>query len=276
MKKILLILAMSASFCGAITNGVYATKDPYVIEAARMDYPLWLDSLLWLTAESPVLNEGATNANWICYAKTCTGNAYQTGTGYQPTSIVTNGIKALYFDGTDDYLLSPTSARYSGTNDWTVTMWMDLAGYWPASNTTAVVGGVFNADGNQRSWAIQVRGPTASAGDSVQILRSIDGVALALTAASATRSSMTNKWTHLALVCEQGRYWRYIVNGEAFTRADTGQTVFASTAPFSIGAQANGLNPSSFNLADIKFHGSALATNVVTAIFNAEKARYGK
>jgi hypothetical protein len=104
MKKILLILALSASFCGAITNGVYATKDPYVVEAARMDYPRWLDSHLWLTAESPVLNEGATNAQWICYAKTCAGNATQAVVNSQPLRVLTNGVWVLRFDGTDDSL----------------------------------------------------------------------------------------------------------------------------------------------------------------------------
>jgi hypothetical protein len=273
MKKILLILALSASFCGAITNGVFATKDPYVVEAARMDYPRWLDSLLWLTAESPVLNAGTTNAQWICYAKTCTGNAYQDGTGYQPTSIVTNGIKALYFDGTDDYLLSPTSPRYSGTNSFTLTMWMDLAGYWPAGG--ANIGGVFSVTGDQRSWSMQIRGQAPSE-NSLTMSTSTDGTFNTVSIASTLavpRSALTNGWTHIALI-KSANNFQYVVNGVSYTAEN--RAVFQSSAPFSIAASGTGTAPASLNLADIKFHGSALATNVVTDIFNAEKARYGK
>jgi hypothetical protein len=275
MKKILLILALSASFCGAITNGVYATKDPYVIEAARMDYPRWLDSLLWLTAESPVLNAGATNANWICYAKTCTGDAYQTGTGYQPTSIVTNGIKALYFDGTDDFLLYPTSPRFSGTNSFTLTMWLDLNGYWPAGSGNAYLGGVYETATTNRSWAMQMRGPTiVPQTDVLTLLTSSDGAAVSQTStAQVPKSAVTNGWTHVALI-RTGSAFQYVINGTPY--ASQSANIYSSPAPLSIGAIASGGGAAGMLLADIKFHGSALATNVVTDIFNAEKARYGK
>jgi hypothetical protein len=69
-----------------------------------MPLSLWTNTVFWLTADSPVYNAGATNAEWICYAKTCAGNATQTVLNSQPSRVFTNGLWALSFDGTDDFL----------------------------------------------------------------------------------------------------------------------------------------------------------------------------
>jgi hypothetical protein len=71
-----------------------------------MPFNLWTNSVLWLTAESPVLDTGATNANWICYAKNCLGNATQNTVASQPLIITTNGVKVLSFDG-GDFIVGP-------------------------------------------------------------------------------------------------------------------------------------------------------------------------
>jgi hypothetical protein len=88
-----------------------------------LPHSLWTNSVLWLTEESPVLNEGATNANWICYAKTCEGNATQVDVNNQPTRVLTNGVWVLRFDGTDDGLYPPQSLRsvLISTN-WTISV----------------------------------------------------------------------------------------------------------------------------------------------------------
>jgi hypothetical protein len=72
----------------------------YQVLTATMPYSLWTNSILWITAESPVLSAGTTNAEWVCYAKTCGGNAVQTIITSQP--VLTNG--AFVFDGSDDEL----------------------------------------------------------------------------------------------------------------------------------------------------------------------------
>jgi len=281
-KALYLILIAGAAFgqTPQPTDTVLAWKPqtPYMHGASgwpSMPHNLWTNSLLWLTAESPVLNAGATNANWICFAKTCTGNAYQTGTGYQPTSIVTNGIKALYFDGTDDFLLYPTSPRFSGTNAFTVTMWLDLNGYWPAGSGNSYLGGVYEIATTNRSWAMQLRGPTiAPSTDVLTLVASSDGAAVVQTiTAQVPKSALTNGWTHVALI-RTGSAFQFVINGTPYASQTT--AIHSSLAPLSIGAIAGGGSPSSMLLADFKIHGSALATNVVTDIFNAEKARYGK
>jgi hypothetical protein len=113
MKRLLALFLLPAMAWGQA--GILTA--PYVVPDRRADYgpdafllqpkmaqAVYKDSVLWLTAESPVLNEGTTGAQWICYAKTCSGNAVQTDTGRQPARVFTNGAWALSFDGTDDHL----------------------------------------------------------------------------------------------------------------------------------------------------------------------------
>lgn len=94
-------------------NGVFATKTPYIVESATMNYSLWTNSVLWIVADSPVLNSGTTNAQWICYSKLCVSNGFQTSIASQPIKTIDGGKNALYFDGSDFLLI--------GDNDATVT-----------------------------------------------------------------------------------------------------------------------------------------------------------
>jgi hypothetical protein len=101
------LLCVGAAFAEPL---VVATKlDPgWVLPTATMPESLWTNTVLWLTADSPVLNEGTTNAQWICYAKACSGNAVQTTLNHQPARVETNGVWALRFDGTDDSIVLGT------------------------------------------------------------------------------------------------------------------------------------------------------------------------
>jgi hypothetical protein len=112
MKWILAILCGLALQAGAITNGVFATKDPYVVESATMPFDLWLQTKLAISADFPVLNAGTTNAQWICYAKTCSGNAFQLDPNKQPLRVLTNGFWGLGFDGSDDFLVANRPADF--------------------------------------------------------------------------------------------------------------------------------------------------------------------
>lgn len=114
MKR-LLIASLMLSGVALAEDYVIATKldAGYVVPQATMPYSLWTNSILWLTAESPVLNAGTTNAEWICYAKNCAGNATQTTITDQPARVYTNGAFALSFDGTDDEIIT---TYYASTN----------------------------------------------------------------------------------------------------------------------------------------------------------------
>jgi hypothetical protein len=70
---------------------------------------------MWLTAESPVLNAGTTNANWLCYAKTCSGNGTQKILIKQPVRTTYLGRSALEFSGTNAmHIVAPPTNNLGG------------------------------------------------------------------------------------------------------------------------------------------------------------------
>jgi hypothetical protein len=228
MKKILLILALSASFCGAITNGVFATKDPYVVEAARMDYLRWLDSVLWLTAESPVLNEGETNANWICYAKTCAGNATQVDANKQPTAVVTNNVNGLLFDGTDDFL---STGNYWVGNNFAVEVDMTPLGA-PVATTHYIVGSYSVGDTN-RAWAV------TRFNNNITFVTSANGE---LPIVNSDATAVFQPGTRVKIRWEKtGTSAVLFVNGVSKALGSTGShgNVFSNNVPVFIGARSD-------------------------------------
>jgi hypothetical protein len=121
MKRISLLVLLAGLSYGQVTN-VIATKSVapfWVVPSATMPFDTWTNSALWITAESPVLNATTSNANWICYAKNCSGNATQSATGPRPERIYTNNTWSLVFDGVDDCINFPammyTNLYASGT-----------------------------------------------------------------------------------------------------------------------------------------------------------------
>ena len=104
MQSQIPISALIISLCASLFATDYQVankKGFYEVESATMPYSLWTNSVVWITAKSPVLNAGATNAQWICYAKNCAGNFTQPVLASQPAAILTNGNRVLSFDGGD-------------------------------------------------------------------------------------------------------------------------------------------------------------------------------
>lgn len=114
MKRISLLILLAGLSYGQVTN-VIATKSVapfWVVPSATMPFDTWTNSALWITAESPVLNSGTTNAQWLCYAKTCSGNATQLDLNKRPLRVITNGVWGLGFDGSDDFLVANRPADF--------------------------------------------------------------------------------------------------------------------------------------------------------------------
>lgn len=279
MKRISLLILLAGLSYGQVTN-VIATKAVapfWVVPSGTMPFDLWTNSVLWLTAESPVLNAGTTNANWICYAKTCSGNLTQLDPNKQPLRVLTNGVLALRFDGTDDILTSPSNTNLVGAKNFTVALWVDFAGQWPSGSAIAYLCSVFQTNGNQRAWALELRGPDAAVRSDVVVFRTSgdgSGVAGTATVPYIPKSSLTNGMTHIVANVRAGRYITLLADGEPSLEANI--PMYASSAPFTIGSAYDVPSFSAFNLADIKAFGYALGTNGVLDLYNAEKARYGK
>ena len=100
-KVCLLLLPM----LGSAEEYVVATRldESLVVPTATMLTSDWTNSVLWLTADSPVVDEGTTNATWLDFSPEH-NDATQTDTDKQPDRVYTNGAWAWEFDGVDDSL----------------------------------------------------------------------------------------------------------------------------------------------------------------------------
>jgi hypothetical protein len=257
MKWILAILCGLALQAGAITNGVFATKSPYVVEAASMPFDLWTNSVLWLMAESPVLNATTTNANWICYAKNCAGNATQTTVASQPATITTNGVKALLFDG-GDFLT--TAIQSSSLTNFTFSAWINAL---DISSTNA--------------FAYRILTRLAGASQRGSIFIESQQIKLGLSAAvfSAGYPITTNTWYHAVGVFNaSASAYNLFVNGvsqvagsHTYSAADSALIVI-SKAGTPLG-YFNGI------MSDLQIYPLELSTNQVVELYNTSKSRYG-
>lgn len=237
MKWILAILCGLALQAGAITNGVFATKSPYVVEAATMPFSLWTNSVLWITAGSPVLNAGTTNANWICYAKNCVGNATQTTVASQPTTITTNGLKSLYFDG-GDFIYTPPINVYK---DFRVSFY-----YTPTSVTSTYdIVGSYIASNNKRAWRVA----QLSTGR-IALFTSSDGIS-AQDAQSAV--VFTNGTTHFVVITKIDTVASFFVDGvDRTVSALATSNIFSNGLGIAVGARIDGILGYTGSLSDIK------------------------
>jgi len=106
--RILTTLLITSLWCGAAdyqiankeSNGLQIVTDSLITSD-------WTNTVLWITANSPIVNSGSTNATWPCYAKNCGGNLIQPTLSSQPARLTTNGIKIIKFDGIDDNITTP-------------------------------------------------------------------------------------------------------------------------------------------------------------------------
>lgn len=86
----------------------------YFSLADSLEYSDWTNTVFALTAALPAHNAGTTNAVWSDWSSNH-NDAFQTGTGYHPTRVYTNGAWGLVFDGVDDRLLIPFSGAEAAT-----------------------------------------------------------------------------------------------------------------------------------------------------------------
>lgn len=259
MKWMIAILCGLALQAGAITNGVFATKSPYVVEAATMPFDLWTNSVLWLTAESPVLNAGTTNAEWICYAKTCAGNATQTTVAGQPTTIVTNGVSGFSFDGSDDFLT--TAVPSSSMTNFTFSAWIN------ASDISST---------NPAAYRVLTRLSGASQRGSILIEQ--QKLKLGLTAATISDGYdiTNNTWYHAVGVFNATEStYNLFVNGVSRV-AGSHTLATADTVPILISRAGASAGYFKGIMSDLQIYPVALSTNQVIELYNTSKTRYGQ
>jgi len=149
------------------------------------------------------------------------------------------GSGSMYFDGTGDYLLTPSSQLLNyGSGSFTFEGWFYVSSYpaWGAIATVianranvSVVGGNFLLAVTNQTSSNKIKIWASSNGSSHDIFNEVD-VATGLS---------TNTWFHLAIV-RSGNTWYGFVNGSQTWTTTSSSTLYSNSLPTTIGADTNG------------------------------------
>jgi hypothetical protein len=143
------------------------------------------------------------------------------------------GGSSLLFDGTGDFLKAPNSPVYQlGSGNFTLEAWVYVTQTSGSVQTLIAKG---TGLGNQASYVIQLN----TSGTWVYNI-SNNGATWSFSDVSIGTNTL-NTWQHIALVRNGNTFTPYL-NGVAGTITTTSLTLFAGTAPFTVGADDAGNN----------------------------------
>lgn len=158
------------------------------------------------------------------------------GNAQVSTSIVKYGTGSMYFDGTGDYLLAPSTPNFAfNAGEFTVEMWLYPTASFGSGGVNIVGvnssgGGLFVGGTNKIAWNL------FGTGD--------------LVAFSNFTSSYNNVWTHVAYT-RSGSTGRLFING-VLQATGTDSTNYTVTSNFAIGAAYNGNQPYTGYIDDLR------------------------
>lgn len=113
IKAAALLIALAAlPTLGSAEPSIIPTAHGIVGFGLSMPESEWTNCVAWYSAEFPTLGEGTTEYT-IPDLSPAGNDATQTGVGYQPERIYTNGAWAWKFDGVDDYVTSASPLGYT-------------------------------------------------------------------------------------------------------------------------------------------------------------------
>ena len=160
-------------------------------------------------------------------------NLETVGNAQVSTSVKKYGTGSLAFDGSGDYLKAPNSPVYQlGSGNFTLEAWVYVTQTSGSVQTLMAKG---TGLGNQASYVIQLN----TNGTWVYNI-SDNGATWSYSNVSIGTNTL-NTWQHIALVRNGSTFTPYL-NGVAGTTTTTSLTLFAGTAPFTVGADDAGNN----------------------------------
>jgi hypothetical protein len=150
------------------------------------------------------------------------------------TSVKKYGTGSMYFDGTGDYLIGPSTPNMNfGSGDFTVEAWVYRQVDSGTTQTIYQKGRV--ADSNfELSFVINTS-------NKLEVYYSTSGTSATLVA-TTTASVSQNTWTHVA-VSRSGSTWRVFIGGTLDVSATASVTLYTGTARISIATNPNGDSP---------------------------------
>lgn len=172
-------------------------------------------------------------------------NPFGTSTAYSTSVIGGSG----YFDGSGDYLETPSSSQFTAAGDFTVSCWFYLQSF---ANAYYVVGGNWSSSTSDE-WLIQVAS---------------DGSIRFLTTASTSFSSAgvvkLNQWTYFTAT-RSGTTVTVQVNGSTVSTYTKSDTLGAANKTIYIGRQASGDWAFNGYITDFRLLSGSAITTIPTA-----------
>jgi hypothetical protein len=199
----------------------------YSVPSAAMPVSTWTNSVMWLTAESPVYNAGTTNAQWICYAKNCAGNAAQTIEASQPTRTLTGNIWSLNFDGSDDQIIVPQGTPINLTSNLTMAAWLKPSTVGEAGYVFSK--GIANSD---RRYNLYINGSSIVFNESATQI--------------SKNASISTNWNHVAISLTVTNLEFYANGASVGSATLTGGALPANTDNLYIGNRMGGATSATY------------------------------
>jgi hypothetical protein len=205
-----------------------------------------------LTCQSNRFIDNSTNA----YAVTAAGDA--SVQAFQPFPGATTWSGSVlggsgYFDGTGDFLTTPTSGQFTASGNFTVSCWFMLQSF---ANSYYVVGGNWDA-GTSDEWLIQIQN---------------NGAIRFLTSASTSFSSSgvvkLNEWTFFSAT-RSGSTVTVQVNGTTVSTYTKSDTLGSATKSINIGQQPGNNWPWNGYISDFRLVSGSAVTTLPTSPLTA-------
>ena len=216
-------------FTGYISNVRVITGSGFTSVTVPTTPLTTVSGTLLLTCQSNRFFDSGTANSGSGFAVTAVGNpSVQAFSPFVPTVAYSAGTigGSGYFDGTGDYLNTPSTSQFEPTGNFTIAYW-----YYPTTLQTTVM--IANYTGNNTTdWSLE----TNSAGDFRVFL---DGATLRITGSAAIK---LNQWNYI-VVSRSGTTVTAYVNGSAVGSTYTLSGTFGSaTKAIRVGAGSAGTN----------------------------------
>jgi hypothetical protein len=128
------------------------------------------------------------------------------GNAQVSTAVKKYNTGSIYFDGSGDYLYSPSNINYAmGTGDFTIEFW-----YYPVThtNTNPALIGNYNATWTSNKWTLHAPHATYSNKYSLWVNNYASGSAILVSSSNITDGA----WVHIA-ISRSGNTWKMFING---------------------------------------------------------------